>query len=67
MGLKLTHGGNSGMLYHVIENPKFPVPYVTGPEYQLIDNEGWEEVNAPAKLEGVAEAGCGLRHAPARL
>ena len=48
---KLTHGGNSGMLYHVIENPKFPVPYVTGPEYQLIDNEGWEEVNAPAKLE----------------
>ena len=48
---KLTHGGNSGMLYHVIENPKFPVPYVTGPEYQLIDNEGWEEVNAPTKLE----------------
>lgn len=48
---KLTHGGNSGMLYHVVENPKFPVPYVTGPEYQLIDNEGWEEVNTPAKLE----------------
>ena len=48
---KLTHGGNSGMLYHVIENPKFPVPYVTGPEYQLIDTVGWEEVNAPAKLE----------------
>ena len=48
---KLTHGGNSGMLYHVVESPKFKVPYVTGPEYQLIDNEGWEEVNAPAKLE----------------
>ena len=48
---KLTHGGNSGMLYHVIENPKFPVPYVTGPEYQRSDHEGWEEVNAPAKLE----------------
>lgn len=48
---KLTHGGNSGMLYHVIENPFFKVPYVTGPEYQLIDNEGWEEVNAPEKLE----------------
>ena len=44
---KLTHGGNSGMLYHVVENPYFKVPYVTGPEYQLIDNEGWEEVNAP--------------------
>ena len=48
---KLTHGGNSGMLYHVVEHPKFKVPYVTGPEYQLIDNEGWEEVNAPTKLE----------------
>lgn len=48
---KLGHGGNSGMLYHVVENPYFKVPYVTGPEYQLIDNEGWEEVNAPEKLE----------------
>lgn len=48
---KLSHGGNSGMLYHVVENPYFKVPYVTGPEYQLIDNEGWEEKNAPTKLE----------------
>lgn len=48
---KLSHGGNSGMLYHVVENPYFAVPYVTGPEYQLIDNEGWEEDNAPTKLE----------------
>ena len=48
---KLTYGGNSGMLYHVVEHPRFDVPYVTGPEYQLIDNEGWEEVNAPTKLE----------------
>ncbi len=48
---KLTPGGNSGMIYHVIEAPYFKVPYVTGPEYQLIDNEGWEERNAPEKLE----------------
>ena len=48
---KLTHGGNSGIIYHVVERPEFRVPYVTGPEYQLIDNAGWEEVNAPAKLE----------------
>lgn len=48
---KLSHGGNSGVLYHVVENPFFKVPYVTGPEYQLIDNEGWEEDNAPTKLE----------------
>ncbi len=39
---KISPGGNSGMLYHVVENPKFNVPYVTGPEYQLIDNEGFE-------------------------
>ena len=32
---KLSKGGNSGMLYHVVERPQFAVPYVTGPEYQL--------------------------------
>ena len=48
---KLSKGGNSGMLYHVVEHPKFDVPYVTGPEYQLIDVEGWEEAHAPTKLE----------------
>lgn len=48
---KLSKGGNSGMLYHVVEHPKFNVPYVTGPEYQLIDVEGWEEAHAPTKLE----------------
>lgn len=48
---KLSNGGNSGMLYHVVENPYFKVPYVTGPEYQLIDVEGWEKKNAPTKLE----------------
>ena len=55
---KLTKGGNSGMLYHVVENPYFEVPYVTGPEYQLIDNEGWEEQNAPNKLEEWQKLGC---------
>ncbi|MBQ8773978.1 MAG: DUF1080 domain-containing protein [Muribaculaceae bacterium] len=48
---KLSYGGNSGMIYHVVEDPYFGVPYVTGPEYQLIDVEGWEETNAPTKLE----------------
>ncbi len=42
---KISRGGNSGMLYHVVEGAKFPVPYVTGPEYQLIDDENWEAVN----------------------
>ncbi|MDR1330857.1 MAG: DUF1080 domain-containing protein [Tannerella sp.] len=43
---KLSKGGNSGMLYHVVERPQFEVPYVTGPEYQLID-----EPNFPEPLE----------------
>ena len=43
---KLSKGGNSGMLYHVVENRAFKVPYITGPEYQLID-----EPNFPGKLE----------------
>ena len=43
---KIAEGGNSGMLYHVVENPAFKVPYVTGPEYQLIDDIGF-----PEKLE----------------
>lgn len=43
---KLSKGGNSGLLYHVVENPLFKVPFVTGPEYQLID-----EPNFPEKLE----------------
>ena len=34
---KLTKGGNSGMIYHVVERPQFKTPYVTGPEYQLLD------------------------------
>ena len=49
---KLQKGGNSGMLYHVIENKAFKVPYVTGPEYQLIDDEGY-----PDKLEDWQKTG----------
>ncbi|WP_370459933.1 DUF1080 domain-containing protein, partial [Bacteroides sp. 519] len=39
---KLSKGGNSGMLYHVVERPEFKVPYVTGPEYQLLDVPNFE-------------------------
>ncbi len=43
---KMTKGGNSGVMYHVVENPKYPAPYYTGPEYQMID-----DVDFPSKLE----------------
>jgi len=38
---KISVGGNSGVLYHVVERPQYSVPYVTGPEFQVIDNEGF--------------------------
>lgn len=39
---KISKGGNSGMLYHVVERPQYKVPYVTGPEFQLIDDVNWD-------------------------
>ncbi|HKL66698.1 MAG TPA: DUF1080 domain-containing protein, partial [Bacteroidales bacterium] len=38
---KIAEGGNSGVMYHVIESENFSTPYLTGPEYQLIDDEGY--------------------------
>ncbi len=43
---KVTPGGNSGVMYHVVEDPKYKAPYETGPEYQMIDDVGF-----PEKLE----------------
>jgi hypothetical protein len=49
---KISTGGNSGVIYHVIEGAKFKTPYLTGPEYQLID-----EIGFPEKLESWQKAG----------
>lgn len=38
---KIQDGGNSGFLYHVVERPEYKVPYITGPEYQLLDDLGF--------------------------
>lgn len=38
---KIAKGGNSGIFYHVIEAEKYSAPYITGPEYQLIDDIGF--------------------------
>lgn len=45
---KIPEGGNSGILYHVQEG--FSGPYEVAPEYQLLDDLKWEEINN-AKLE----------------
>jgi hypothetical protein len=47
---KLSKGGNSGVLYHVVERPQFAVPYVSGPEYQLIDDENFEGLEPWQKM-----------------
>ncbi len=36
---KIAEGGNSGIMYHVHEDPKFKSTYNTGPEMQILDNE----------------------------
>ncbi len=43
---KLSPSGNSGLLYHVVEKPEYAYAYVTGPEYQLMD-----DASAPASMD----------------
>ncbi|MEM7658726.1 MAG: DUF1080 domain-containing protein, partial [Bacteroidota bacterium] len=43
---KVSPKGNSGIMYLVVEDEQYSSPYLTGPEYQLIDDEGY-----PAELE----------------
>ena len=43
---KLSTGSNSGILFQVHEDPMYSFSYQTGPEVQLIDNEGY-----PGNLE----------------
>src|SRR5687768_14965625 len=49
---KISKGGNSGVMYHVVENPKYKAPYETGPEYQMVDDTGF-----PEKLEDWQKTG----------
>ncbi len=37
---KVTEGGNSGIMYGVIEDERYDAAWMTGPEYQLVDDEG---------------------------
>lgn len=39
---KISARGNSGILYHVVERPEYRHDYETGPEYQVLDDEGWK-------------------------
>ncbi len=49
---KASKGGNSGLMYGVVEDPTYKAAWMTGPEYQLIDDVGF-----PQKLEEWQKAG----------
>jgi hypothetical protein len=36
---KIAEGGNSGIFFHVVEDPKHRTVYMTGPEMQILDDE----------------------------
>ncbi|MEM7145728.1 MAG: DUF1080 domain-containing protein [Verrucomicrobiota bacterium] len=46
---KIEPGANSGLMFHVQEGPK--QPYLTGPEYQILDNEGFRGGDGQAVTE----------------
>lgn len=37
---KISKNGNSGIMFHVQDNGEYGATYHTGPEYQLLDNDG---------------------------
>ena len=48
---KISEGGNSGIMYHVVEKPEYSHAYVTGPEYQVYDDFSRENID-PNKSAG---------------
>jgi hypothetical protein len=55
---KISPKGNSGIMYHVTE--EYPAAYLSGPEYQLIDDK-----NFPEKLEDWQKTGANYAMDPA--
>lgn len=58
---KIDKGSNSGVLYHVVESPKYEASYLTGPEYQMIDDINW----VPDVLEDWQKTGADYAMHPA--
>ena len=49
---KLGDHGNSGVMYHVVEDLKYNAAYETGPEYQMIEDDDFRDENGdPYPLE----------------
>ena len=48
---KMTEACNSGVIFQVAEDTMYKFPYETGPEFQIIDQEGWDKKNDTLKLQ----------------
>jgi len=40
---KLTPAANSGIIFQILEDSLYHFPYETGPEFQIIDHNGWPD------------------------
>lgn len=49
---KISENGNSGIMFNVVEDPKYGEPYLTGPEIQILDNEGHPDGKIPKHRAG---------------
>ena len=47
---KIAKGGNSGIFYHVVEKEEWGHDYVSGPEYQVLDDEFSRSETKPNKM-----------------
>ncbi|HEV3411160.1 MAG TPA: DUF1080 domain-containing protein [Puia sp.] len=49
---KISKGGNSGIIFDVQEDPKYPATYITGPEMQVLDNISADDNKKQTHLAG---------------
>jgi hypothetical protein len=49
---KISKGGNSGIIFDVQEDPKYPATYITGPEMQVLDNIDADDNKKQTHLAG---------------
>ena len=59
---KITPGANSGIIYQIKEDAKYKFPYETGPEMQIVDDDGW-----PGGLEEWQKSGASYAMYPAKV
>ena len=48
----ISEGGNSGIMYHVVEDSTIPMDYYTGHEYQILDDNAFEGTVRDFQLTG---------------